>query len=101
MAFRGWEVTYDDDTVIREGQIEWNEVKKNKIKILKLIFEHKAWQLAGKESYLQKKNASMIPGIQESFQIESRSIGFYEGSNKVWYTVDEYTGVMRVTVQEG
>jgi len=34
----------------------------------------------------------MVPGIRESFRIERRTIGFYEGSNKICYHIDELTG---------
>ena len=40
----------------------------------------------------------MVPGVKDSFQIESRSIGYYEGNNKIAYTVDENTGTMRMEV---
>lgn len=99
--FRGWEVVYDDDSIVREGQLEWKEVKKNKIKILKLIFDNRVWAVSEKQGYLQKKKGSMVPGFPESFQVESRSIGFYEGKDKVWYTVDESTGIMKMYVEEG
>lgn len=100
MIPRGWVVEYFDDSTVHEDQIEWKSVKKNQIKILKLWFDGRCWALSGKEGYLQKKQASMIPGIQESFRVESRSIGYYEGSSKVWYTVDEATGIMKMHIEE-
>jgi len=33
------------------------------------------------------------------FIVESRSIGYYEGNKKVWYTVDEWTGRMEMKVE--
>jgi hypothetical protein len=46
----------------------------------------------------------MVPGIQDSFQVESRSIGYYDTVDgkdvKVWYTVTEETGKMNITVEE-
>lgn len=97
---RGWEVRYIDGTVVQEGQVDWKEVKKNKIKRLTLFYDGRRWDLIDKPGYLQKKRASMIPGISESFNIESRSIGYYDGATKVWYTVDEYSGVMKMIIEE-
>lgn len=100
MIPRGWVVEYFDDSTVHEDQVEWRAIKKNQIKTLKLWFDGRCWALSGKEGYLQKKQASMIPGIQESFQVESRSIGYYEGNLKVWYTVDESTGIMKMHIEE-
>lgn len=100
MLARGWVVEYFDDTTVNEDQIEWKFVKKHQIKTLKLWFDGRCWVLTGKEGYLQKKQASMIPGVQESFQVESRSIGYYEGGSKVWYTVNETNGVMKMHIEE-
>ena len=36
----------------------------------------------------------MFIGFSESFQIEQRTVGFYEGATKVYYTVDEFTGML-------
>lgn len=99
--FRGWEVEYNDGTIVREGQVEWKDIKKNEICILKLLYDGREWKVSNKQSYLQKKKGSMVPGIDESFKVESRSIGFYEGKDKVWYTVNEDTGMMEMTVEEG
>ena len=101
MGFRGWKVEYDDGTVVYEGQIEWKEVKKAKISTLKLLYDGREWKISNKQGYLQKKKGSMVPGINESFRVESRSIGFYEGKDKVWYTVNEDTGMMKMSVEEG
>lgn len=100
LMFRGWQVMYQNGEVVREGEAEWKDIKKNQIKKLSLLFDGRSWHLCDKEGYLQKKQASMAPGISGSFQIESRSIGYYEGSTKVWYTIDEFTGIMQIKVEE-
>lgn len=89
---RYWEVELKDGTIIREGQMEWREVPKKAIIRLSLFFDGRSWHLTNKEAYFVKYRASMIPGIQESFRLERRTIGFYEGRSKVCYHVDETTG---------
>jgi len=96
---RGWEVEYEDGKILREDNYEWNKVPKVGIKRLTLRFDGRRWDLVGKDAYAQKKRASAVPGIPESFTVESRSIGYYEGNKKVWYTVDEFTGEMKITVE--
>ena len=100
MIPRGWVVEYFDGSTICEDQIDWRFIKKNQIKILRLWFDGRCWSISDKEGYLQKKQGSMVPGIQESFLVESRSIGYYEGNAKIWYTVDESTGVMKISIEE-
>ena len=95
---RYWEVQLKDGTIIREGQMEWRKVPKRHITRLSLFFDHKNWNITGKESYFIKNRASVVPGITESFKIESRTIGFYEGAKKVCYTVDENTGKFSMEV---
>jgi hypothetical protein len=97
---RGWEVEYADGTVINEDQEDWKKIPKVGIKRLTLYYDGREWSIENKEVYFQKKNASVIPNIKDSFQIESRSIGYYESTNKVMYTVDEHTGRMRMEVKE-
>jgi hypothetical protein len=99
-GFRGWQVEYSDGTVIDESQEEWTSIPKKGIKRLILHYDGRQWVLENKDVYLQKKRASVIPGIADSFQIESRSIGYYEGNSKVLYTVDEHTGRMQMEVKE-
>ena len=99
-GFRGWEVCYNDNTSINEEQAEWKDIPKQGISCLTLHYEGRRWDLDGKENYFQKKSASVVPGISESFRIESRSIGYYEGHNKVIYTVDEYTGRMKMEIKD-
>lgn len=99
-GFRGWEVEFFDGTVIDESQEDWKKIPKVGIKRLTLHYDGRDWTISDKAVYFQKKNASVIPGIPNSFQIESRSIGYYEGTNKVMYTVDEHTGRMKMEVKE-
>lgn len=89
---RYWEVELKDGTKMREGQVEWKEVPKKAIIRLSLFYDGRRWDLTDKEAYFIKTRASMIPGVQESFRIERRTIGFYEGANKVCYHVEEDTG---------
>ncbi len=97
---RGWEVEYEDGKIIKENQKEWREIPKIGIKRMTLHFDGKRWDLSGKDAYTQKKRASQAPGDAASFVIESRSIGYYEGNKKVWYTVNENTGMMNINVTE-
>jgi len=95
---RYWEVEFKDGTIMREGQLEWKEVPKKAITRLSLFFDGRRWDLMDKEAYFIKHRASMVPGIKESFRIERRTIGFYEGANKICYHVDEDTGIFRLEV---
>jgi len=96
--FRGWEVQLKDGTIISEGQMEWLKVPKKHIVRLSLFFDQRRWDLTGKEAYFIKNRASCVPGVAESFRLESRTIGFYEGAKKVCYTVDEATGKFSMEV---
>jgi hypothetical protein len=97
---RGWELEYSDGTIIREVDMEWKEAPKINIIRLTLHYDGRQWDIHNKIAYLQKKRGSMIPARPETFRVESRSIGYYEGSNKVWYTVDENTGRMTMEVED-
>ena len=97
---RYWEVELNTGLRLKEGQVEWREVPKHLIVRLSLFFDGRQWDICGKAVYFQKKHASVIPGIQDSFQIESRSIGYYEDKHKVMYTVNEQTGVMKMEVKD-
>lgn len=99
-GFRGWSVEYEDGTIIYEGQEEWNKIPKIGIKTLTLHYDLRQWVISGKEAYLQKKRGSMVPFHPETFRVESRSIGYYDGNSKVWYTVKENTGKMNIEVEE-
>lgn len=89
---RYWEVELSNGEIIREGQMDWKKVPKKAIVRLSLFFDGRQWNLSGKEAYFVKYRASMVPGIQESFRLERRTIGFYQGAEKVCYHVDESTG---------
>ena len=97
---RGWSVEYADGTKINENQMEWKKLPKVGIIRLTLHYDGKCWDIHDKSAYVQKKRASVVPGVAESFVIESRSIGYYEGNKKVWYTVDEFTGQMKMEVTD-
>lgn len=97
--FVGWEAQLNSGKILREGQIEWRKVPKRAIVRLSLYhYGGKRWDLTDKEAYFVKYRASVVPGIQDSFRIERRTIGFYEGSNKICYHVDEHTGKFSVEV---
>lgn len=97
---RYWEVEYYDGRVINENQMEWKKIPKVGIKRLTLYYDGKQWDIIDKLAYFQKKRASMVPGISDSFQVDSRSIGYYEDIHKVMYTVNEQTGVMKMEVKD-
>ena len=99
-GFRGWEVELLDGTLINEEDMDWKNVPKKDIKSLTLHYDGRSWTVYGKEGYFQKKRASVAPWVANSFQVESRSIGYYEGNIKIAYTVDEFTGKMKMeTIQ--
>lgn len=98
---RGWEVELHDGTIIREGQTEWKKVPKRAITRLSLFFDGRQWDLTGKDAYFIKNRASVIPGVPESFRIERRTIGYYQGADKICYTVDENTGDFKLEVING
>ena len=85
---RGWEVELFNGVILRESDLEWRKVPKNQIVRLSLFYDGRQWDLMDKEAYFVKYRASVVPGIADSFRIERRTIGFYEGSNKVCYHVE-------------
>jgi len=97
---RGWEVEFIDGTTMNESQKSWKQVPKVGIIRLTLHYDGRQWDIHNKGAYLQKKRGSMVPAKPETFRVESRSIGYYEGASKVWYTVDENTGRMRMEVED-
>ena len=99
-GFRGWEVEYVDGTIVNEEQKEWTVRPKNDIVRLTLHYDGRQWDLVGKAVYFQKKQGSVVPGIPDSFRIESRTIGYYEDEYKVMYTVNEHTGHMKMETKE-
>ncbi len=96
---RGWEVELIDGTMMYENSSEWKDVPKIKIKRLTLVFDARRWDLLNKQAYFIRNTASVVPGSQESFRIEKRGIGYYEGSTKVLYTVNEATGEFKMVVE--
>ena len=99
---RGWEVEYENGHVIQEEQMEWKDLpnKKDIVRVT-LRWDGRRWDIKNKEAYFQRKRASMVPGVAESFRIEARMIGYYEGNKKVMYEVNEFTGEMKLKVIEG
>ena len=100
---RGWEVRYEDGTVIKESQMDWRKIPKVGMTGVTLHYDGRQWDLDNKMAYDQKKRGSVVPSIPDSFQIESRSIGYYDMDGdkpiKVWYTVNEFTGKMTMEVK--
>lgn len=96
---RGWQATLIDGTVLLEENCLWKDVPKVKIETLTLHFDGRRWDLSNKEAYFVKNRGSVVPGFNNSFVVEERGIGFYEGSSKVLYTVNEFTGVFKIKVQ--
>ena len=95
---RGWLVELDDGKILSEENTEWKEVPKVKIKKLSLLFDGRRWDLFDKQAYFIRTSASMVPGVQESFRVEKRTIGYYEGAEKVSYTVNEATGEFKMSI---
>jgi hypothetical protein len=95
---RGWQVELLDGSILEEGQLEWREVPKVKIKRLSLLYDGRRWDLSGKSAYFVKNKASMVPGVAASFRIERRCVGFYDGAKKIHYIVDEHTGKFNMEV---
>jgi len=97
--FVGWETELRDGTIIRECDMEWKEVPKRAIVRLSLYhYNGRRWDLTGREAYGVKTRCSMVPGIQESFRVERRTIYYYEGAKKICYHVDEGTGKFSMEV---
>jgi hypothetical protein len=97
---RGWQVELYDGTILTEDSTKWKDVPKVKINKLSLLFDGRRWDLTDRQAYFIKNKASMVPGVKESFQIEQRCIGYYEGAQKVHYIVDEFTGKFHMEVED-
>ncbi len=97
---RGWLVELENGQILSEENTEWKEVPKVKIKKLSLLFDGRRWDLFDKQAYFIRNSASMVPGVQESFRIEKRTIGYYEGAEKVSYTVNEMTGEFKMSIDD-
>lgn len=96
---RYWELEYANGEIITENQMEWGDAPKINIVRLTLHYDGKRWNVQNKSAYVQKKRGSVAPG-GGGFAIESRSIGWYEDNKKIFYTVDEFTGQMKIEVKE-
>lgn len=97
---RGWVVELNNGTIMSEDKFAWKDVPNRDIKKLSLHFDGRKWDLVNKQAYFVKNRASMVPGIKESFRIERRCIGYYEGAKKVHYIVDEVTGKFHMDVED-
>lgn len=97
---RGWEVELDDGTILQEVSYQWKDVPKSRIKSLALLYDGRRWDIIGKEHYFIRNTASMVPGDNRSIRVERRSIGYYDGSSKVIYSVDEFTGRFNIKIEE-
>jgi hypothetical protein len=95
---RGWQVELNDGTILNEDNTEWRNVPKIKIKILSLLYDGRRWDLSDKQAYFIRNKASMVPGVSESFRVERRCIGYYDGAKKIHYVVDEATGKFEMEV---
>lgn len=95
---RGWQVLLFDGTLMSENNTNWKDVPKIKIKKLSLLYDGRRWDLSGKQAYFIRNKASMVPGIAESFRVERRCIGYYEGAKKIHYMVEENTGKFHMKV---
>lgn len=96
---RGWEVELKDGTIMDEDHYLWKDIPKIKIKRLTLHYDGRRWDIESKEAYFVRTSASCVPGFSESFQIEKRCIGYYEGAEKVCYIVNEWTGELKIKVE--
>ena len=97
---RGWEVELKDGTVINEDQMPWKKVPKINIIRLSLLYDGRRWDLHNKQAYFIRTQASMVPGVQASFTVEKRTIGYYEGAVKIHYTVCDHTGQFNMKVED-
>jgi len=96
---RGWEVELYNGAIIFEHTSTWRKVPKIKIKRLTLHYDGRRWDFEDKEAYFVRNSASMVPGVDESFQIEKRCVGYYEGKDKVCYIINEWTGELTIKVE--
>ena len=96
---KGWFVIYKDKTMVTENDTAWKDVNKLEIYILGLKWFDKFWTISGKTSYIQFKRGS-VPfspsGVcsEADIRCEERCIGYYEGSNKIIFRVNDRTGEM-------
>ena len=98
---RGWEAELIDGTIMTESEYTWKDVPNKQIKRLSLLYDGRRWDLTERQAYFVRNRASMVPGIESSFNIERRSIGYYEGATKVHYIIEEATGAFKMEVTNG
>lgn len=102
---KGWIVQYLDGKIITEydrdgSQRDWGRIPKTNIKCVSLKWYKKHWTLAGKDFYIQKKRGWVSPSpTPQAANIQYRYIGYWDGSDKVFYRVDEVTGNMNMVVE--
>jgi len=93
----GWFVVYKDGTLATEDEVHWDKVKKGQIKILGIKWHDKMWTIRDKTAWVQFKRGSVAfstTGINYDVDCEERCIGYYEGSSKIIYRVNNHTGKM-------
>lgn len=100
LRYRGWEVELEDGTIIFEEDTLWIKVPKKKIKRLTLHYDGRQWNLTGKTNYFVKNTVLAFIGVTDPV-IESRGIGYYEGKDKILYSVNELTGKFIIKVING
>jgi len=96
--YRGWAATLKDGRVLREDTVEWIDVPKRDIIKLSLIYDKKRWDIENKQAYFIKTRVSVVPGNNDSFRVEKRMVGWYEGKDKLAYVIDEHTGSCKIEV---
>lgn len=101
---KGWFVIYKDGSVVTENDTDWKDVNRGEIDILGLKWHDKFWTVRDRTAYIQFKRGSVgfspAGGVTSDIVCEERCIGYYEGSSKVIYRVNERTGRMRPEVQD-
>jgi hypothetical protein len=99
---RGWFVVYNDGSVITEEETTWNKVRKGDIKLVGLKWFDKFWTIPNKTAYVAPFKRGSVSfsssGSSSDILCEERCIGYYEGSSKVVYRVNERTGRMSMQV---
>lgn len=99
---KGWFVIYEDGRVVTEDEMDWSKVKRAGIKTIGIKWYDKIWTLTDQAPYIQFKRGSVpfsLHNEEVEVQCTERCIGYYEGSSKVVYRVNEFTGQMRMCVE--
>jgi len=91
----GWIATYTDGRTIQEDEMEWQSLPKQGISRLSLRVNDREYHIDGpQQGWIQFKSAYIDMGGEH--QISSRVIGYYDGPNKIYYRVDEFTGELKI-----